>query len=325
MNDYQPLNRNADPQQGAEVMASKDFLHKLVLTCPDGIIGVDREGTVIIFNQAAERLTGLRREEVLDRLSITEVYDPPGLAREIKKKLYSPDYGGVGCLDGVEVSVRRANGDKIPIRLSAALLHKDGAEIGSVGFFHDLSARKQLEQELRRRSITDSLTGLFNRRQFHAILSDEVRRSGRYQRPLTLATFDLDNFKQYNDTHGHEEGDNILRLVADNMRAELRSTDHAFRLGGDEFAFVMVETDLPRAAPAMERLRGNFNAQWPRRMSYLGSKLEPVTMSVGVAQLQQGEKPDKLIIRADLAMYEAKKDGGNRVVRARETIGLPDD
>jgi len=305
-----------------DMMASKDFLDKLVLTCPDGIIGVNREGTVIIFNEAAEKLTGLSCEDVLGKVSIADVYHPPELARDIKKKLYSPDHGGVGRVDGIEVYVKGAGCEKIPIRLSASLLNENGKEIGSVGFFHDLTQRKQLEEELRRLSITDTLTGLYNRRHFHTILSDEVTRSARYDRQLTLAFFDLDNFKPFNDTYGHQEGDNILRLVSKSMKGMLRSTDYAFRVGGDEFAFLMVETDLENGAPVLERYRTNFNEKWPRRMSYLGSKLKPVTMSIGVAQLTNKEKSDKFQLRADLAMYEAKGAGGNRTVRASEEIGM---
>jgi len=305
-----------------DIMASKDFLDKLVLTCPDGIIGVNREGTVIIFNEAAEKLTGLSSKDVLGKVSIMDVYHPPELARDIKKKLYSPDYGGIGRVDGLEVYVKGASSERIPIRLSATLLKEDGKEIGSVGFFHDLTERKQLEEELRRLSITDTLTGLYNRRHFHTILIDEVNRSARYDRQLALAFFDLDNFKPFNDTYGHQEGDNILRLVSKSMKGMLRSTDYAFRLGGDEFAFLMVETDLKNAAAVLERFRKSFNEQWPRRMSYLGSKLKPVTMSVGVAQLADREKSDKFQLRADLAMYEAKSAGGDRTVRASEEIGV---
>ena len=325
------MNKNRDnkkpkenQQQGVDIMAGKDFLDKLVLMCPDGIIGVNREGTVIIFNEAAEKLTGLNAEDVLSKVSITDVYHYPELARDIKKKLYSPNHGGVGRVDGIEVSVKGSNGGKVPIRLSATLLNKDGKEIGSVGFFHDLTERKRLEEELLRRSITDSLTGLFNRRHFQSILGDEVKRSGRYKRPLTLALFDLDNFKPFNDNYGHQEGDNILRLVGESMHDMLRYTDYAFRVGGDEFAFLMVETDLKHGAPALERFRKIFNEHWPLKMSYLGKKLKPVTMSIGVAQLTDKEKSDKLQLRADLAMYEAKSAGGDCTVRASEEIGIKD-
>ncbi|MCF8043186.1 MAG: sensor domain-containing diguanylate cyclase [Desulfarculaceae bacterium] len=301
-------------------MAGQYFIDKLVELCPDGIIGVNREGTVIIFNEAAERLFKRDDQDVLGKLHITDIYQPPDVARQIKKLLYDQQHGGEGRLDEVEVEVVNAAGDTVPIRLSAALLVENGEEVGSVGFFHDLTARKELEDELLRRSITDSLTGLSNRRHFHDILSNEAQRSQRYGRPLTLAMMDLDGFKPFNDTYGHHEGDNILRLLSDTMRGSLRNLDHAFRVGGDEFAFVLVETDLEQGIMAAERFRQAFNKAWPSKMGYLGTKLRPVTLSVGLAQLGDGEKPDKLTMRADLAMYEAKKDGGDRAVKARTQI-----
>jgi PAS domain S-box-containing protein len=118
------------------MMATKDFLNKLIQTCPDGIIGIDRKGTVIIFNPAAEKLTGRSAEEMIGKASIQAVYDFPEIAREIKKRIYGPEDGGPGRVEGIEVVVNGAGGRKIPIRLSAALIFEDDVEIGSVGFFH---------------------------------------------------------------------------------------------------------------------------------------------------------------------------------------------
>ncbi len=310
-----------------DMMANKDFLDKLVLMCPDGIIAVNRKGVVIIFNAAAEKLTGLTAEEVIGKMTIQDVYGVPELAREIKKKIYGDGYGGPGCVDGLEVSVKGEGGKTIPIRLSAALIFgpdsKGGqTEMGSVGFFHDLTARKAMEEELRKRSITDSLTNLFNRRHFHTSLMEEMERATRYKRPLSLAIFDLDHFKPFNDTYGHQEGDNILCFVAECITAVFRTTDNAFRLGGDEFAVLLVETDLEKAGMVMNRFIADFAKRWPLKMAYMGQKLRPVTMSIGVAQLASGEKADKFQMRADLSMYEAKKAGGNRAVLARENIGV---
>jgi len=308
-------------QQRMDMMASKDFLDKLVQTCPDGIIGIDRKGTVIIFNAAAEKLTGLAAEDVIGKLSIQDVYPDPEIAREVKKQIYSKEHGAPGSVEGLEVTVKGPEGRKIPIRLSAALIFEDEVEVGSVGFFHDLTDRKELEEELRRRSITDSLTNLYNRRHFHTTLMEAMARFARYKRPLSMAVFDLDNFKPFNDTYGHQEGDNILRLVTECTRSVFRQTDHTFRLGGDEFAVLLVETDLAKAGQVMERFKAHFTEEWSLKMEYLGRTLRPVTMSIGVAQLAVGEKADKFQLRADLAMYEAKSAGGNRVVLASKKIG----
>ncbi len=302
------------------MVATKLLLENLIESCPDGVIGVDRKGTITVFNQAAEQLTGMIAKEVVGKKSITDIYHPPELARSIKKALYGPKNGGIGRLDGYEVEVRGAGGGQVPIRLSAALLFENGEEVGSVGFFHDLTARKLIEEELRRSSITDSLTNLYNRRHFHTVLSQETERVARYGRPLSLCMIDLDHFKPFNDTYGHAEGDAILCFFSRIAVANLRKSDHAFRIGGDEFAILMTEAGLEKAYTAMERMRRDFNQRWPAKMSYLGGHLHPVTMSMGVAQLSPGEKGDKCIMRADLAMYEAKKEGGNCTVKARDAI-----
>ncbi len=309
------------------MMANKDFLDKLVQVCPDGIIGIDRKGIVVVFNEASERLTGLASENVIGKMSIRDVYGFPELARKVKKMMYAEAYGGPGRVDGIEVTVKGEGGRDVPIRLSAALIFESDSqggitETGSVGFFHDLTERRKLEAELRRLSITDSLTNLFNRRHFHTSLTDEIHRSVRYGGPLSLANFDLDHFKPFNDTFGHQEGDHILCFLAECIRSVFRTTDNAFRLGGDEFAILLVETDREKAGMVMNRFISEFSKRWPLKMGYLGEKLPPVTMSVGVAQLVNDEKGDKLQLRADLAMYEAKKAGGNRVVLASEKIGV---
>lgn len=304
------------------MMATEDFLDKIIQTCPDGIIGIDRKGTVVLFNPAAEKLTGRTAEQVIEKMSIEELYGSPQMAREVKKEIYGEGHGPHGRVEGLEITVKDTTGKRIPIRLSAALIFEGGIELGSVGFFHDMSVRKEMEEELRRSSITDSLTGLYNRRHFHTTLTEEMARSARYNGPLSLAIFDLDNFKPFNDTYGHQEGDAILRLVAQCLGSVFRSTDHAFRLGGDEFAVLLVETDLENAGQVMERFRTHFAGKWPQKMAYLGRKLRPVTISIGVSQVAGREQADKFQLRTDLAMYEAKKAGGDRMVLASEQIGL---
>jgi PAS domain S-box-containing protein len=131
-----------------ELREAHDFQENLIESSIDAIIGIDREGTILIFNKAAERLIGYRSEEVIGHKHITQIYHPSKVASEIKKKMYSPDYGVPGRVEDLEVDVMRKDGDIVPIRLSATLLYKEGEEIGSVGFFQDLRKIKDLEKEL---------------------------------------------------------------------------------------------------------------------------------------------------------------------------------
>ena len=137
----------------------KDYLENLIALCPDGIIAIDRSGTINLFNRSAEALTGINARDVVGKMNITEIYRSPEVAREIKKSIYGREYGGPGRLENYEVEIARADGEKVPIHLSAILTHKNGEEIGSVGFFHDLTARKRIEEKIRHLSITHSLTG----------------------------------------------------------------------------------------------------------------------------------------------------------------------
>ena len=297
-------------------MNSTGLMKEIVSLCPDAIIGVDRKGIITIFNEAAETTTGWSRNEVVGRMPISELYDSKTIARDIKNKLYREELGGRGRLEGYETLGKTRDGRTFPIRLSAILLFEDGEEVGSVGFFHDLTPRKSLEQELLKLSITDSLTGLYNHRHFAVTLRDEAIRAKRYRRPLSIVLFDLDYLKLYNDTFGHLEGDNVLRLTARCAHEAIRANDYAFRQGGDEFALLLVETDLKGGLQVSERFRKTFNEQWALSLSPGKQGLRPVSLSLGVAECHLEENIENMLVRADMAMYAAKRSGGDRTMEA---------
>ena len=122
------------------------FFEKILQICPDGIIGNDLKGNIHFFNASAERLLGYQREEVLGKINVTSLY-PAGGAREVKEFLYSEEYGGRGRLVDFETEVVRKDGKRVPIRISCVLLREDAKEIGVVGFFSDITARKAAERE----------------------------------------------------------------------------------------------------------------------------------------------------------------------------------
>lgn len=302
----------------------KDFFENMFLHCPDGVIAVDRSGMITLFNPAAEVLTGYGATDVIGKVNISEMYPSKGIAREVKKCIYSDQHGGPGRLIDYEVAVKTANGRKVPIRLSATLIYDRGGEVGSVGFFHDLASQKELEEKLRQLSITDGLTGLYNQRYFHTCLSKELERARRYQRPLSLICFDLDNFKSCNDLFGHLEGDNILRLVGKLLLELLRRSDMAFRYGGDEFFILLPETVLDSAGKTAEKIRHAFNKSWPYDMKQNGDQFAEVTFSMGVVQAHEGENSESIIKRADFAMYDGKRKGGDCVIVAAEAADRKD-
>jgi diguanylate cyclase (GGDEF)-like protein len=164
------------------------------------------------------------------------------------------------------------------------------------------------QAQLARLATQDQLTTVLNARAFSERLTQELERNRRYPRPLALLYLDLDNFKVINDSHGHQTGDAVLRLVADAMRSSVRQSDVVGRLGGDEFAVILPETDAQLADGAAKRLAASL------RNVFKGTP--NVTASIGVVSCSATEaSTDDLLRRADQAMYDAKRLGKDRVVQ----------
>jgi diguanylate cyclase (GGDEF)-like protein len=171
-------------------------------------------------------------------------------------------------------------------------------------------ANRQLREEkftLQITSITDGLTGVYNRTYILERFEQEVSAAKRYRKKLSVIMFDLDHFKRVNDFHGHQIGDSVLQRVAQIFRYTMRDSDLIGRYGGEEFLIVLPETDCTEAASVAERIRKDVEAQeWSERQLH-------VTISGGVAEYIGGN-PEQLIRRADSLMYQAKQLGRNRVV-----------
>jgi diguanylate cyclase (GGDEF)-like protein len=174
-----------------------------------------------------------------------------------------------------------------------------------------------LHDRLRWQATVDELTGLANHRAFQDALAAEVARLGRFGRPLALAMFDIDNFKAINDTHGHQQGDLVLREVAGVVRGACRVTDEPARYGGEELAVILPNTDLDGAHVVAEAIRRAVQALTVRLPD--GGSLG-VTVSAGVSILDQPGDPAALIAAADAALYDAKRSGKNRTCRADQRL-----
>jgi diguanylate cyclase (GGDEF)-like protein len=173
--------------------------------------------------------------------------------------------------------------------------------------------RCRLYEELKLQAITDDLTGLNNRRYLLDRLSEEKSRALRNGHPLAALLIDADDFKSINDNYGHDAGDAALRGLADLLRRELRAEDIIARYGGEEFLVLLPEVTLEGAVAVAERL-GRIIAS--SRLTQ-DARLRHIEVSIGVSLLEKGDLTEEIITRADLAMYEAKKSGGNRVCLAK--------
>ncbi len=165
-------------------------------------------------------------------------------------------------------------------------------------------------QRIERLAITDPLTGLYNRNFLYEMLPLMIAEAHRYEKPLSLIILDVDHFKQFNDTWGHDVGDLVLKHVAKLLQNNIRSADIPCRYGGEEFVIVLPDTHLENAVRAAEKIR-NVVEDTPL---VLEDQPEPlrVTLSLGVAELKKEDTLDTLIRRADQALYAAKRGGRNR-------------
>ena len=187
-----------------------------------------------------------------------------------------------------------------PDQATHQILGTIATQIG--GFLSLLDERSALVAKYERLALTDELTGLPNRRAWQESLERELARARRNSEPLCVAMLDLDHFKRYNDTFGHQAGDRLLREIAQSWRAQLRASDILARYGGEEFSLVFPPWPLEIAEMVLERVR----AATPQGQ----------TCSAGLAVYNGTESAENLVGRADAALYEAKADGRDRIVIA---------
>jgi diguanylate cyclase (GGDEF)-like protein len=180
------------------------------------------------------------------------------------------------------------------------------------GYYYYLNI--QAEQALHNMASTDPLTGLCNRRAVNDAIKQEERRVRRTHEPLAFALCDIDHFKSVNDTHGHDAGDEVLRAVSKALASSVREMDIVARWGGEEFLVVMPATPQPGAELVGERLRTRVDALEIE----VNGKVLRVSMTLGLALLDEGETCEQAIARADRALYEGKHAGRNRMVLATQ-------
>lgn len=247
-------------------------------------------------------------------------------------------------IDGYEIARRIKGNDRLPYIPIILVTARDSTQDKVMGLdagaddyltkpinFPELEARvrsmlriKKLQdeleeknRELQRLSISDGLTGLYNHRHIHRLLTDEFERTERTGEPLTVAMFDLDRFKSVNDTYGHQTGDRVLQAFAGILHESAREIDRIGRYGGEEFMAILPDTDADEAMTFVERVR-----QRVERTPFDIGRDEPLhmTVSAGLADIpaEGVTSCEELIRRADEALYAAKAAGRNRVVRFDE-------
>jgi diguanylate cyclase (GGDEF)-like protein len=179
-------------------------------------------------------------------------------------------------------------------------------------------ANIRLREALRSQAIRDPLTNLYNRRYLEEMMERETRRAVRGEHGLGVLMLDLDHFKNFNDTHGHDAGDTVLRETAAFLLKSVRAEDIVCRFGGEEFVVILPVADVKATQARAERIRSKL-----RELSVMhqGQSLGTITVSIGVAELpQHGTSPRELLDAADAALYRAKREGRDRVMVAEAAV-----
>ncbi|MFK7966582.1 MAG: GGDEF domain-containing protein [Burkholderiaceae bacterium] len=297
--------------QAIKELLAHHWYYDAYINSPALLYTTDEDGFIEEVSQLWLTQFGYRREDVIGRqptdfMTASARDDLAGFANHIHLTAGVKDFPS---------QFVTAGGRAIDVLMSIALERQsDGratkASMKSKCLLVDITLQIQIQRALEARARLDEMTGVPNRAWIRERFQVEAARAARYKRPLSLVMFDADHFKQLNDEHGHAAGDHALVLLANTARHQLRGADEVGRIGGEEFALVLPETDLAGGLHVAERLREGV-ASLPLKEVGLPC---PLTISLGVVEVDPNSTTDQAFACADAAMYEAKRTGRNRVV-----------
>ena len=310
----QDVTELADSERGRR--SGEDRFRNAFEHAPIGVALVavtdDGFGGFLAVNKAMCALTGYSEGELAD-LSLDEITVPEDryLDGAQRRRLLAGKFDSYT----VEKRFRHHEGHEVWGQFSLSLARESEETVPyAILQMQDISERRRFEQRLRYLADHDALTGLANRRRFRGELEQQIAFYARYGGQGAVLILDVDHFKHVNDTAGHQAGDNVIRNIAELLRSRARVSDAVARLSGDEFAVLLPQTDREGAIRFAEDLRREV------RLQSTATEPTPITVSIGVAmfggETEDGGEP--ALVAADLAMYEAKEQGRDRVVLVDE-------
>ena len=283
------------------ITRTEQSYQKLFEAVNDAIFFLNREGYFSTFNRMFLKMTGYTEKEIrsFHFSKIIHPEDIPMMVDDHQKVIrgdYAPERYTFRLINKEEkITYVEGNFRRL----------KEKTEVvGVLAVLRDVTEKIRLEKELLELSITDGLTGLHNQRHFYNELDKEMERAKRQHTTLSLLLFDLDDFKVFNDIHGHLEGDKVLRNVAQVVLKSIRRMDSAYRYGGDEFTVILPGATRVEATQVAERIRKTFETT---------PYLQQIKLSIGLVEFDLQYDLTNFVKYADEAMYTAKKMGGNQI------------
>lgn len=296
-------------QREMELKRSEECFRSMVEAAPFPLAVVRMsDHTIIYINAYTAEFLGFPIQETIGRKT-EDFFEYPKQRAEIIAEVNER-----GFVSNKEINLRDNYGRRFWVLLSAVKIKWFGEEVLMISL-NDVTDRKRIEEELKRLATIDYLTGIWNRRHFMELGNKEYVRFARYNHPFSVLIFDLDKFKQVNDTYGHSMGDVVLQQITKAISDRLRAVDIFGRYGGEEFAIILPETVYAKAAVAAEALRMSIAET---KCSVAGScETICITASFGLAEAGAGDDSFECIIdRADHALLKAKSLGRNKLVIA---------
>ena len=316
-------------------LKAKTIQFRTVLdTLPDYIFIKDTNGVYIACNKACEAYFGYPEREIVGKTDF-DLVNQSTAESFIAKDLQAIELGR--SISSEEWLTLKSNGNTILSEtIKTPMYDEDGELLGIVGVARDITDRRKLEEKLIETNdhlstlvSTDTLTGIGNRRAYDTRLQQEWQRCARDKTPLCLIIFDVDYFKQYNDTYGHKAGDNCLVALAQFLQSEdfvRRPSDFLARYGGEEFAIILGNCSAEHAHDLAKDIINRVREELaiPHSLSQLALSPKVLTISAGVGCIVPSHdlSPTLLFTNADKALYEAKKSGRNRTSLAVHETAL---
>lgn len=283
---------------------------KLIEAMADGMYVVDRTRTITLWNGAAERITGYDAASAVGRrcgdgmLNHIDESGAPMCGTHCPLLATMED----GQTRTARVYAHHRDGHLVPVRVTAGVLRDESGEVvGAVETFADdsaLAASEKRLEETENLAMTDPLTGLGNRRFMNQRLAERLSVAGP-QGKFAVLVVDLDHFKTINDSHSHATGDDVLSVVARSLSTMVRTGDDVTRFGGDEYVIITGPMSEDALEAFATRVCIAVNKSWIKD----GPSRVPVTASVGATLSRETDTPETLVLRADRALYEAKRSG----------------
>ena len=277
-----------------EIDEQQKMVNKYVL-----ILSTDLNGIITDVNEAYCKFTGYSKEELIGQKH--NIMRHPDIHDEFFEDMWSTILDNkIWC---GEIKNLKKDGDIIWFNMYIEPIIKDNIKVGYRSISENITNKKRIEEL----SITDKLTGLYNRMKIDEIMLKKVEEFKRYNTHFSIILLDIDNFKKVNDTYGHDVGDYVLKLIATTIKKNIRLTDSLGRWGGEEFLIICDNTSLEEVEVVAENIRKIIE-----KLNF--EKVEKCTISLGVSQFKNGDTINSIFKRVDDALYEAKNSGKNRVV-----------